>query len=296
MVHSMLYKPFFGENIGFQVGHNSTIKVDYLRVSYIEEMIVEQPMDYSIKGAKYYALLIGVNEYAYPDLNDLDHPVRDARKLEEILLERYNFERDNVKLLENPTREEMISTLDALSGTINEQDNLLIFYAGHGYWNEDTRVGYWLPTDANLNNTANWFRNSTLRDYIGSINSKHTLLIADACFSGSIFKARSAFNEEATNAIEKLYELNSRKAMTSGTLKEVPDESVFVQYLLKRLQDNKDAYLTAEQLYSSLRTAVLNNSPNVPQFGEIKDTGDEGGDFIFVKKRNGKQSAGIVFR
>lgn len=72
--------------------------------------------------------------------------------------------------------------------------------------------------------------------------------------------------------------------MTSGTLQEVPDKSVFLLYLNKRLKENTQPYLSAEELFSSFKIAVLNNSPNVPQYGEIKDTGDEGGDFVFVKK------------
>jgi len=67
----------------------------------------------------------------------------------------------------------------------------------------------------------------------------------------------------------------------------VPDRSVFVEYLLKRLTENNEPYMSSEQLFSSLRQAVINNSPNaqVPQFGEIRETGDEGGDFVFVKKQ-----------
>ena len=72
--------------------------------------------------------------------------------------------------------------------------------------------------------------------------------------------------------------------MTSGTLEEVPDKSVFMLYLNKRLEENTQQFISAEELFSSFKTAVLNNSPNIPQYGEIKDTGDEGGDFIFVKK------------
>ena len=66
---------------------------------------------------------------------------------------------------------------------------------------------------------------------MNGIKTKHTLLVADACFSGGIFKTRSAFGTPpaATNA---LYNLPSRKAMTSGTLTEVPDKSVFVEYLI----------------------------------------------------------------
>jgi len=74
--------------------------------------------------------------------------------------------------------------------------------------------------------------------------------------------------------------------MTSGALNAVPDRSVFIEYLIKRLQNNDKKFISAEQLFYSFKTAVINNSANnqIPQFGEIRETGDEGGDFIFVKK------------
>jgi hypothetical protein len=125
--------------------------------------------------------------------------------------------------------------------------------------------------------------NSTIQDYISSIASKHTLLIADACFSGSIFKTRKAFTD-APPSIEKLYELPSRKGMTSGTMTVVPDKSVFLEFLNKRLIENQEHYLSSQQLFTSFREAVMNNSPNTPQYGTIQNAGDEGGDFIFIRK------------
>ena len=172
--------------------------------------------------------------------------------------------------------------LQKLRNELTVNDNLLIFFAGHGYWDEGMKTGYWLPKDANQDNIVNWLSNNDLTNYLNVIKTKHTLLIADACFSGGIFKTRSAFQNNT--AIEKLYEMPSRKAMTSGTLKEVPDKSIFIQYLVKRLEENKENYLTAEQLFSSLRLGVLNNSPNVPQYGTIQNVGDDGGDFIFIRR------------
>jgi hypothetical protein len=177
----------------------------------------------------------------------------------------------------------MITALDKLSETIAEEDNLLIFYAGHGWWDEGKQLGYWLPCDAQKGNTAFWIRNSTISDYISSIKSKHTLLIADACFSGSIFKTRTGF-EDASPAVTKLYSMKSRKAMTSGNLKEVADKSVFLEYLVMRLEENKEKYLSADVLFSSFRQAVLNNSSSEPLYGTVQNAGDEGGEFIFIKK------------
>ncbi len=232
---------------------------------------------------KYYALLIGINDYQSQEITDLDNPLKDAQSLYEVLLAKYNFERDNIIFLKNPAHSEIITTLDGLTEKLTSKDNLLIFYAGHGYWDEKGKVGYWFPSDATKNSTVNWFRNSTLRDFIGSIQTKHTLLIADACFSGAIFKTRAAFTD-APQGIKTLDELPSRKAMTSGILQEVPDESVFIKYLVKRLDENEDEFLTSELLFSSFKTAVMNNSNNVPQYGVIQNVGDEGGDFIFIRK------------
>ena len=232
---------------------------------------------------QYYALIIGINEYDDDLIMDLDEPVKDATNLYNILINSYTFSEDKIVFLQNPKRADIITALDNIENTITPEDNLLIFYAGHGYWDEKTQKGYWLPSDAQQDNTANWFRNSSLSGYIASINSNHTLLIADACFSGSIFKTRDAFGN-MDKGIERLYKLPSRKAMTSGTLKVVPDKSVFLDFLTKRLEQNEETYLSSEQLFFSFKTAVLNNSQNIPQFGEIANSGDEGGDFIFIKK------------
>lgn len=241
------------------------------------------PSPTAFKG-KYYALIIGINEYDDPMINDLTAPLTDATNLFGILSRAYTFEPSEITFLKNPKRAEIIDALDYLERTVTPEDNLLIFYAGHGHWDEQTNKGYWLPSDAQHESTANWLRNSSLTGYMSSINSKHTLLIADACFSGSIFQTRAAF-PKSTRAVERLYNMNSRKAMTSGTLKEVPDESVFLRYLMERLEENQEGYLPSEQLFYSLKPAVLNNSDNVPQFGEVKNAGDEGGDFIFVKRK-----------
>lgn len=239
---------------------------------------------YDITTAKYYALIIAVEEYKDENISDLDKPVEDATRFRDLIQSEYNFEEEHILLMKNPTKAEIIGTLHQMRTKITPEDNLLIYYAGHGYWDEEMKTGYWLPSDATQNNPVNWLPNTDLTNYLNVLKSKHTLLIADACFSGGIFKTRAAFSNGDMKSVEKLYNLTSRKALTSGTLKEVPDESVFIKYLIKNLEENTKKYLPSEQLYSSLREAVINNSPNIPQFGIIQNVGDEGGDFIFIRR------------
>jgi hypothetical protein len=232
---------------------------------------------------RFHALLIGVDDYQDTKITSLSEAIKDATQLKDILTKQYGFKDKKITFLKNPTYEDMVLTFEDLSRNIGPGDFLLIFYAGHGYYNEKTNIGYWLPADAQQANSVRWFRNSALVENIGAINSKHTLLISDACFSGSIFKTRSAFNN-ANQDIANLMKRISRKAMTSGSLSTVPDKSVFMKYLLKVLSENNNKYLTSEDLFDEIRLGMRNNADTRPLFGEIQNVGDEGGNFVFIKK------------
>lgn len=237
--------------------------------------------------ANYWALVVAVGDYAHPSVADLDYPVNDARDVAMALSENYTFEKEHIQLLLNPTRSELIGALSnfAPSGEtpLGQRDNLLVFYAGHGHYDENYSEGYWLPSDAERNNRANWVSNSDVQRAFKGIQAQHILLLSDACFSGSMFATRSPF----TIAIEEAYKERSRKAITAGNLTQVPDHSIFKEYLVKRLHENPNPYLDAGTLYSSMKAPVTNNSPTRqrPLYGVIQQTGDEGGEFIFVRRK-----------
>jgi len=233
-------------------------------------------------GGNYHALLIAAEDYQDDNIKDLDNPIQDAENLKRILQSNYTFSPHNITLLKNPKKDDILNTLMNLQDNLKQKDHLLIFYAGHGTLKNN--VGYWLPTDAHKTNRLKWFSNSELTDYVKGIKAGHTLVITDACFSGSIVTGLSRdLNQVVCEAMEKL---PSRRAMSSGALSTVPDNSVFMKYLLKKLRDNFDSCLSAEDLYAQLKKAVIYNSPNqqVPQFGVLPMTGDEGGNFIFKRR------------
>jgi len=265
---------------------NENLMEEYFLVEYIPP-VVTLAEKICIEST-YYGLIIGIDQYRDRDIPNLNNPINDAQMLYETLVNNYQFEEENVRFLKNASRADIIRSLDELGGIIGPQDNLLIFYAGHGWWDKGSENGYWLPADSHSNEKTNWFRNSTLVDYLKEIHSKHTLLITDACFGGSIFQARSAFGSRE-KAYEKLYELNSRKAMTSGQLTEVPDRSKFTEYLISELKKNKGTYLSSEELFSNFKIIVANNTDALPRFGEIRNVGDMGGDFIFLKRQTPKK-------
>ena len=232
----------------------------------------------------YYALLIGVSDYGDGAITDLGGlPTKDAQDLANVLIDKYSFKRENVVILnKSPKANDIIKEFSKLKKKVTNKDNLLVFYAGHGVYDEANQIGAWLPSDADMEYDLNLISNSQVVDFLKAIKSKHTLLISDACFSGSIFKTRSF--EKSPKSIQKKFELTSRKAITSGTLKTVPNKSMFLKFLLNRLQNNTSNYLSARKLFDRIEEPVMNNSPNTPQYGTIYGVGDEGGDFIFIKK------------
>ena len=238
----------------------------------------------SLNAHRYYALLIAVEEYSDPAITSLSEPLKDATKLREVLKTKNTFEDQDITTLKNPTFEELNVAFEDLQKKITEADFLLIYYAGHGFFDEKTNIGYWLPADAQEKNRAKWFRNSALVENIGAINSKHTFLIADACFSGGIFKTRAPFNN-ASMDIANMLKRPSRKAMTSGALTTVPDKSVFMKYLLKVLNENENHYLPSEDLFDEVRIAMKNNADTKPLYGEIQNVGDEGGNFVLMLRK-----------
>lgn len=239
-----------------------------------------------INRGKYHALLIGVQNYQAQSLNTLEMPVSNAESLKEVLLRQYNFTPELVTVLLNPTKRQILEQLNKYNDSLSLEDNLLIFFAGHGKVLEKNQQGYWLPADAEPDDQSTWISNGDLRDYLRGIDTKHTLIIADACFSGSILGVDRDPLGLSRKSAQIMYRPNSRRALTSGAVTSVPDKSLFIEYLVKYLEANQEKYLPAESIFLEIKRNVVSNSSQRqnPQYGIIQQTGDQGGSFIFIRK------------
>jgi len=250
---------------------------------------VAQEEDEIVVG-KYYALIIGVDAYSGA-WSALDNAVRDARAVKELLASKYRF--DHIKTLYDAeaTREAIINEMIWLVNNVKPEDNVFIYYSGHGEFQTSLNKGYWVPADANVASVSKYISNSDIQTYLAGIKSNHTLLVSDACFSGDIFRGKtmSVPFDESERYYKKVHKLKSRQALTSGGVEPVMDggsegHSVFAFYMLKLLRENDSKYFDASQLFEGLKIPVTNNSQQSPKFSPIKNSGDEGGQFLFIKK------------
>jgi TolB-like protein len=237
----------------------------------------------NISKGKYHAIIISVNNYHDSRLVKLDEPKNDADKLTNILTSKYFFNREDIIRLIDPSRSDIYDAIEQKTKSLSIDDNLIVFYAGHGYWDYSLKMGYWLPSDSKIDSKSNWVSNNELALYLSAIQANHILLISDACFSGGIFKARSIGNMDL--GTKRLYELKSRKGITSGNLTVVPDTSVFMKFFLKELELNESVFLTTDQLFAKIRPNIINNSTTEPLYGVIHNTGDGGGEFVFYNTK-----------
>ncbi len=236
------------------------------------------------KEGKNYCLLIAAQNYADASIPSLENPIQDAVRLKLVLKKNYNFTDENIITLFNPNANDIKRQLLELTNVIQPEDNLLIFYAGHGIWVEKEKKGYWLMTDAKRNDPNTWVSNKDVLNLIAKLPSRHTLLITDACFSGGVFKTRS-IAKDAPSAIQMMDAKVSRVAITSGNDTEVPDQSVFMKYLVKALSENKDQYMPAQKMFiTHIMEAVMTEGKTEPRYGTLELAGHVGGDFIFTKK------------
>ncbi|MEJ2616313.1 MAG: hypothetical protein P8Z35_15250 [Ignavibacteriaceae bacterium] len=62
------------------------------------------------------------------------------------------------------------------------------------------------------------------------------------------------------------------------------NHSIFTYYLIKTLTENPNKYMDATQLYNDFKIAVANNSDQTPILQALRDTNDEGGQFVFIRR------------
>jgi Caspase domain/PEGA domain len=237
------------------------------------------------ENGKYYAIVIGINQYPKP-LPPLSTAVNDATAIAKVLNEDYGFE---VTLLVNnqATRNQILGGINSFHNKLKENDNLLIYYAGHGLWDTEAEKAYWIPVDADSLYSSNRIISDDLTAAVRGQNARHVLIISDSCYSGGLTRAIDRSPEQF---LHRMLVKRSRTLMSSGGNEPVSDggtdgHSVFAYALLQALAQPRQAIFTGSSLlHGSIREQVAGKSNQDPQYSLIRNSNDDQGDFIFVRK------------
>lgn len=243
---------------------------------------------------RFYALIVGNQNYDL--LESLKTPHHDAERAARILSGQYGF---TVQVIQDGNDVAILKALNDLNGVLGPNDNLLIYYAGHGYRLKTDKMenGYWLPRNAERPpNDTFWVPNEQITSHIGRLQAKRVLVVADSCYAGLLSTDSSFFFLDKPAEVSKEYILfklpkRSRLLIASGGDNPVLDEggegdSVFGKAFLDVLESNS-GIMTAPALFSKVQSrvkdgALRNHFDEKPEFKSIKGAGHEVGDFFFV--------------
>ena len=230
-----------------------------------------------------YVLNLTNNYHHLPQLKTARH---DAARVADILQNYYNF---SVNLLVDAKRSEILLALNRFRKKLHKDDNLLIYYAGHGWLDDQADEGYWLPIDAESDNDIHWISNSSITSKLKAINAKHILVVADSCYSGKLSRGLH-ISHRNPNFFYRISRKKARSVLSSGGLEPVIDSggsgnhSVFASALLKALMENK-GIMDGTMLFLKIRRPVMLNADQTPEYSDIRKAGHQGGDFLFVRRK-----------
>jgi hypothetical protein len=242
-----------------------------------------------------YALLFATNEY--DEWNALTNPVFDAEAIKKDLEEIYGF---TVELIKNPTKSVFLSKMREYSlKNYLPDDQLFIFVAGHGKFDDVIKDGYLVTKDSKKvdENSESYISYSDLRTRLDNNPCRHIFLTLDACFGGTFDQALAkrgdddtadelAFNATAQqDMIKRKLQYKSRLYLTSGGKIYVSDgragkHSPFASLFLEALRSGggRMRVLTTSAVYS-----YVESGKQVPRYGNFGDN-EPGSEFVFVRK------------
>lgn len=233
----------------------------------------------------YHALVIGNDAYRY--VPELETAKNDARAVSEVLRQEYGF---TVTELYDATRADIVTSLNRYRKSLTENDNLLIYYAGHGYLDTAAEKGYWLPVDAQSDSNANWVSNDTVVTELKAIQAKHVLVVSDSCYSGTLTRGMTMDGIKPPDYLKRLAAKITRTVLTSGGDEPVvdaggePGHSVFASAFMNTLRENREPVIDTAALFPAIRRRVMLNAEQEPLYSDIRGAGGElGGDFLFVR-------------
>jgi hypothetical protein len=255
------------------------------------------------EGTRYAVIIANQNYLPETEFSTLATPAADAEALRKTLTTDYGFitelpigPGENLSLfLLDASKDEIEEVLYMVSQVATEQDSVLIYYAGHGVYDERTTNAYWVPVDATR--PFNYLSGVTITEHIQRMLARSVILISDSCYAGALRSgdgpeppATTVTEEDRERALLRMAGLRSRVLITSGGTEPVMDaggggHSIFARALLTGLAEMKGTAFAAEDLFRDyIRPMVSGRAEQMPQMRPIDRTGHEpAADVVFVR-------------
>ena len=220
------------------------------------------------EGTNIYALIVGASRYDH--FESLKYTDDDAYRIYAFLRspEGGAVPDDHIRILidESAVANNIYKSLDEITAMAGPEDVVLVYLAGHGL------QGYYVPTD------SDGYRNRVgyeeIKERLSVCEARQKLVIADACYSGSLLAAKTPMFESVDLFYKKLSASGGGTAfLLSSKSEEFSLESqglrqgIFSHYLIQGLKGeadkNGDRLVNLDELYNYVYTHVREYSGNL---------------------------------
>ena len=236
---------------------------------------------------KNWLLVIGIDEYKHH--RPLSNAVADAEAFVSVMTTRYGFELLTPKpLLNSDATQKNIKKALGKCESLEDDDRLIVFYSGHGWYKKAAKLGYLVPCDAEDDPNSDFIEVTSILNIFKSVNARHILLVVDCCFGGSFGINRNvkvAQTQAMTEKkISKLDTLKSRMFLSSGDIEPVSDgliagdNSPFTKPLVKILTEIKASQMAFSEFFNLLQKETFWNADQIPQYKVLQHLGHEDGE------------------
>ena len=212
-------------------------------------------------AVKIWAVVVGIARYEHmPALKFADD---DANRIFAFLKspEGGALPDEQVRILidEDATRNNILKAMNEVYMKADENDVIMLYYSGHGL------EGTFIPID--YDGFENALGHDEVKDMFNKSKAKHKICYADACHSGSLLAAKSAFASSLIYFYDELDKSSGGTAfMMSSKSKEFSLEDgglrqgIFSHFLIRGLKGeadlNKNKTITVKELFDWVYTKV----------------------------------------
>ena len=247
--------------------------------------LVDKNIPINEKVKNRFALVIGNEDYStyqnsLSSEQNVDYAINDATVFKKYCLNTLGVKEENMIFLTNATAAIMNQKIDLISKLVKKtgkDSELIVYYAGHGYPEELTKVPYLIPVDVSASNLPSAIKLDDFYKKLGDSKASKITVFLDACFTGG---GRSSGLVSSRGVIVKPKEgsLNGNIVVFSASSEEqsslpyaAEGHGMFTYYLLKKLQETKGVikmgeladYLVKQVSIQSLRINQKDQDPEV---------------------------------
>lgn len=247
-----------------------------------------------VKNPYRFALIIGNEDYQshQPTLSkesNVDYANRDAQTFKLYAQNILGVPEENTVYLLDAQVVELNRALIKMNKAIelsNGKAEVFIYYAGHGFPDQNTKDPYLIPVDVSANDLKYAFKLTDLYKSLTQFESKRITVFLDACFSGGA-RNQGLMTARGIKIVPNEGYLKGNITVfsaCSGTETAQPyhneQHGLFTYFLLKKLQETQ-GNLTYEELYNYLKENVgiksvfVNESEQTPEINSSPSVGEE---------------------